>query len=580
MMNGAIRVSLLPFLLLATAARGAEPGGTISVDEIVRGMRGYGLTVFEGTRIDTFQVEVIDVMRGRGGTGDVILARFSGLGLETAGISQGMSGSPVYIEGRNAGAVAFAYPFASEPIGGITPIGEMLEVFERGEADEGSAAGGLPEGGGHSSSPQGPAPIGTPLLVSGFPGRLAEEVGEFFRPYGFVPTVGGSGGAAGEGEDWKALPGAAVGVRLLGGDASLTGVGTITWVDGDRILAFGHPMFQAGSVNFPLVSVEVHARIPSRYISFKLGSPIEAVGALVEDRRPGVAGRIGAVAPTIPIEVVVDAEGAERREYRYEAMDDKRLTPMLVSWAVQNSVLHGEKAIGDGTVRLRLFVDLEGADDLERENVYSSGAALDQLEEDVLLPLQVLANNPLARPRIRAVRAEVEARDGRSVARIERLELEKGRLRPGETVRGAITLRMYQGETRLERFEMALPPDLVEGELLLRACDAASSEEWDSKRSPNRFATKDINMLVRYLKELRTNEGIYLQLFRAAEGVTVDGREMPELPESRLRVVREPLHADDGDLVKGRVVASRTIRVDAFVTGCRSLAIEIDRDAP
>jgi hypothetical protein len=574
-------------LLLTWAAGGTafaiDPGASIGVDEVHRGMRGYGLTVFEGTRVDTFQVEVIDVMHGRGGTGDVILARLSGLGLETAGISQGMSGSPVYLDGRIAGAVAFAYPYAMDPIGGITPIGEMLEALEAEEAPGAEGTSSFPlheEGGASSPAPQGPGPIGTPLLVSGLEPRLSGEIGDFFRPYGFISTAGGSGGGESAVRDWKPVPGAAVGVRLLSGDANLTAVGTITWVDGDRLLAFGHPFFQAGSVNMPLVSVDMHTRIASRYISFKLGSPIETVGALVEDRRPGVAGRLGSNAPTIPIEVTVESPSGERRTFHYEAMDDKRLTPLLVSWAVQNSVLHEEKAVGDGTVRMRFEVDLDGAEDLARENIYSSGAVLDQVEEDVLVPLQILTNNALARPRLKAVRAEVAAKDGRSVARIERLEVERGRVRPGGSVAGSVTLRMYQGDTRTERFEIPIPADLFEGELLLRACDAASSEDWDSKRSPNRYATKDINGIIRFLRDYRTNEGIYVQLFRNAEGVTVDGREMPELPESRLRVLGDPLHADDGNFVQGSVVASHTIRTDAFVTGCRSLSIEVDREAP
>jgi hypothetical protein len=426
---------------------------------------------------------------------------------------------------------------------------------------------------------QGPAPIETPLFVSGFPPVLAGRVEEFFRPYGMAATAGGSGGAASANRDWRPLPGAAVGVRLLGGDASITAAGTITWVEGNRILAFGHPFFQAGSVNMPLVSIDIHTSVPSTYVSFKLGSPIEAVGALVEDRRPGVAGLLGAVAPTIPVEVSVETPAAGRRVFRYDAIDDRRLTPLLVSWAVQRSVLHGEKAVGDGTVRMRLSVDLEGAEDLELENLYASGAVLDEIEEDVLLPLQVLANNPLARPGVRSVRAEVTTEDGKRAARIERLEVDKKRYRPGETVEGSVTLRRFQGETERRRFSVPLPPDLREGALLLRACDAASSEEWDSKRSPNRFATKDIDGLVRILEKLRTNDAAYIQIFDDAEGVTVDGREMPLLPESRLRVLGEPLHADDGNFVKGAVVASQTMRLDEVVAGCRSLSITVDRSA-
>ena len=405
---------------------------------------------------------------------------------------------------------------------------------------------------------------------------------EYFRPYGLVATAGGSGGGAGSGavDDWEPVPGAAVGVSMLSGDASITGIGTITGVEGDRILAFGHPMFQAGSVNLPLVSAEIHTLIPSRYVSFKLGSPVAEVGALRQDRRPGIAGSLGAAAPKVPIDIVVDAPGAGRSEYHYEAMNDRRLTPVLTAWALRNSVLFREKAVGDGTIRIKLSADLEGAPDLEMENLYSSGAALQEAADNILLPLQVLANNSIARPELKSVRIEVTADNEKRSARIEEIILEKGRVRPGGTVRGRILLRRFQGDVESHPFEIPLPPDMTEGKLLLRVCDAASSEEWDTKRSPLRFATKEIDRLVSLLEELRTNDGVYIQLFSPAEGATVDGREMPRLPASVLEVIGAPLHDDDASLVKGRVVGKQTIRIDAAVGGCKSLPVIVERGAP
>lgn len=570
---------ILPFLFLPLAAP-AEGSDFFPVDEVRRGMVGYGLTVLEGTRIDTFRVEVIDVMRGAGRTGDMILARVSGLGLEEGGIAQGMSGSPIYLDGRLAGALAFAYPYAKEPIAGITPIGEMLGILERRDSVEEASAGGVPgpEGGAGGRAP-GPDPIATPLALSGFAPSVAREVEEFFRPYGMVATAGGSGGSAGEGE-WAPLPGAAAGVRLLGGDATLASVGTITWAEGERILAFGHPMFQAGSVRMPLVSVAVHTVIPSSYISFKLGSPIETVGALVQDRRTGVAGVLGAEATTVPIEVTVESPGAAKKAYRYDAIEDKRLTPVLASWAVSNSILDREKGTGEATIRMRVSIDLEGARDLERENVFSSASVLADVSEEILFPLQVLASNPIARPAVKGVRVDVTMTDERRLDRIEEIRLDRARVRPGEEVRGTVTLRRYQGETQTRRFSLSLPPDAPEGKLLLRVCDAASSEEWDSKRTPTRFAAKEIDRLVGMLEDLRTNDGIYVQLFGGSEGLSVNGREMPRLPESRLSVFGTALHDDDGALVKGTVVASETIRTGGFVTGCKSLTLTVDRAAP
>jgi hypothetical protein len=395
-----------------------------------------------------------------------------------------------------------------------------------------------------------------------------------------VATVGGGAGSSEAARAWKPEPGAAVGVRLLGGDATLTGIGTITYVDGDRILAFGHPMFQAGTVDMPLVSAEVHTLVPSTYISFKLGSPIGDVGALVQDRRPGVAGLLDSRAPTVPIRVAVDLPGYERADYRYEALRDKRLTPVLASWAVSNSFLDRGPSTGETTVRFRMNVDLEGADDLAVENVYASGSVLGDVTEGVLFPLQVLANNNIARPEVNGVDVSLVAEDGRRAVRIERIRIERGEVRPGEEVRGAVTFRHYQGETEERPVALSLPDDVPEGRLLLRVCDAPSSEDWDSKRAPNRFAAKTIDDLVRILEELRTNDAAYIQLFSSAEGVTVNGREMPRLPASRLAVIGGSLHDGDGAFIKGAVVAADTLRTDAYVTGCKSLNVDVNRTAP
>lgn len=572
---------LLAFLLHATAVSALAPDEIFPVDEVRRGMRGYGLTVVEGTRIDTFRVELLDVMRGRGRSGDIILVTVSGLDIEENGIAQGMSGSPVFVDGRLLGALAYGYPYAKKSIAGITPIGEMLGVLERDEAE--TALGSIPApfgGGGSDELSQWPGPIVTPLSLSGFAPDVAKDVEEFFRPFGMVPTAGGVGGRKVDGEEWEALPGAAVGVSLLSGDAGLSALGTLTWVEGDNILAFGHPLFQAGSVRFPLVSASVHTIIPSRYISFKLGSPIETVGALTQDRRPGIGGSLALSAPTVPIDVKVTVPGIGTESFHYEAVREKRLTPKLVAWAVNNSILCNEKAIGESVVRVRLSLELDGAPDLTRENIYSSSAVLRDVADDILFPMQVLANNPIAGPDIKSVRVEVEIADGREAARIEEIRVERARIRPGETLRGSVLFRRFQGATERRRFELRIPPEQPEGLLLLRVCDALSSDEYDLKRAPYRFVTDRIDRLVRILEEFRSNDGIYCLLYNTSGGATVSGREMPLLPGSVLSVLKSPTHMGDADATSGSVVAKQILRVDAFTRGCRSLPIKVDRTAP
>jgi len=574
-------VPLALAVVLAASGFAEGPPGALSPEEIRRGQTGYGLTVLEGTKIDTFQVEVLDVMRGAGGSGDIILVLVSGLGLEEGGIAQGMSGSPVFLEGRLAGAVAFAYPYSMKPIAGVTPIGEMWEVLERDLAAgaEDAAVPAPPEGGeGYS---RGPRPIATPLSLAGFAPQVARQVEEFFLPYGMVATASGAaGGAAPEENDWEPVPGAAVGVSLLSGDAQLSAIGTLTWIDGERLVAFGHPLFQSGRVRMPLVSASIHTVVPSRFVSFKLGSPIRTVGALTQDRRPGVAAGLGEEAPTVPIEVNLAAAGAEERTFRYQAIREKRITPNLVAWSVMNSILHMERAMGEATMKVTLRVELEGAPAFSRTNVFSGFTALQEAADEIRYPLQVLANNPLESPPVRSVRVLVEAREGRSSARVDEIRLEKARVRPGGRVRGSVTLRLHQGGTVRRAFDLPVPANQPEGKLMLRVCDALSADEYDLKRAPYRYATDRIEGLIGYLEELRTNENVYCTLYDASSGATVSGREMPRLPRSVLAVLKSPLHTGDADDMRGRIVAERAVPTDAHVTGCKTLPVTVDRDAP
>ncbi len=558
---------------------------TIPVSQIHRGMTGFGLTVVEGTRIDTFQVEVVDVMSGRAGSGDVILVRVSGLDTDLTGIAQGMSGSPVYFDGRVAGALAFAYPFAKVPIGGVTPIGEMMELIGREDRENALSVprdGALrPEGKDRSSGlSQRPEPISTPIALSGFAPEVADEIDRFFNERGMVTTAGGSGTGTSKEKGWKAMPGAGIGVRLLSGDANLTAIGTITWVDGDRILAFGHPLFQSGGVDFPLVSVEIHTVMPSRSVSFKIGSPIETVGAMVQDRRTAIAGTIGAVAPTIPISITVDVPGIRKDRFEYRALDHRALTPALAAWATRNSIAHREKTWGEGTVRVTVDLDLDGYDNLHMDNLYSSFGFIDQAATDVSLPMQVLANSNLGEIHLNRVDVGVEFSEGLRSARIEELELEKKLWRPGEMLRGSFTLRRYRGGMESFPIEIPLPDDLPDGKLKLRLCDAPSSEGWDDKRAPNRLRAVSVNDLVRLLGEMRSNDKVYCQLFDESTGATIRGKALPRLPGSVLSVLAEPLHDDDGAYRKGHVVAAVEYPFDFVVSGCKSLPVTIDRGAP
>ena len=289
--------------------------------EIQAGMKGIGKTVFQGTQVDSFEVEILGVMRNVRPRGDIIIARLSGGPLEKTGIIAGMSGSPVYIHGKLIGALAFAWPFSKEPIAGITPISEMLQIVQwvsRLEGEEDQEMGMVEDlkfeisedilshndlRYPHSTFEM--TPIQTPLILSGFDERSLKDARQLFEPLGLLPVQGGIAGEENSPDADALVPGSAVGVQLISGDARAGALGTVTERKGKQILAFGHPFLWTGEVDFPMTKGYIHSILPSQVISFKMGSPGKVVGRLIQDRRAGIFGKIGEYSKMIPVDITI-----------------------------------------------------------------------------------------------------------------------------------------------------------------------------------------------------------------------------------------------------------------------------------
>lgn len=388
----------------------------LPLDEVRPGMTGYGLTVFSGTRVDTFEVRVLGVQRNQRADGSVILVELSGPGLAEAAIPEGMSGSPVFLDGKLAGAVAFGWEGSLRPIGGLTPAAELLAVPTAPAAPTaamgggagssppslraaldplgrgaelagllwgGAAAGGRPGAGGGAGAAGGttggtvaglagrsaaerwpdPAALAAGLLAGG---ELAPAADSGLRalPAALVGRALGEAGAARAGapapragEAPAAVPtlapGSACAVSLLRGDAELGAIGTVTWVAGDDVWLLGHPLLQAGPVELPLATAEVFGLLPNRGMSFKLGTVGQTVGAVHHDLRAGAGGRLGAGVATVPVAVTIARPTGEER-YAFEAAPERRLLPALVYWCLYNALLARGDDLSQQTIRYRI----------------------------------------------------------------------------------------------------------------------------------------------------------------------------------------------------------------------------------
>lgn len=487
---------------------------------VERGDVGYGLTVLQGSEHTRFEVEILGVMESWGSAGNTILARLSGANLEQTGVLQGMSGSPVYVDGALIGAVASTWGFASEPIAGIRPIEEMrrlAEDLEAGVADDVELVTAPEEAGGLVWAASGFSPALHEVMTAtlGAPVQTAAAVrGSDSSP------VGGSLEA-----------GDAVAVMLVDGDARLFATGTVTERIDDTVLAFGHPFLGAGPVSLPMARADVVAVMPSRQISFKMALPTEVVGALQIDRRVGVAGRLGARADTVPMTLTVaGAAAGNAQDYRFEVARMRTLTPQLLGWAVQSAITDRRELAVDYRVDVTTTVALAGAESIETEASFLGAAAAAGLGSEVALPVQLIAFARDEAPRLESVHVDVRIEPGATGATIGRVRVDDPRLKPGGTLDVRVELVDSQAASHWERVRIDVPANLGPGPYRLHVNDGVRAFGEEIARSPGRWSDLGMRQIREAFDLRRPADEIVVVLYGPSTSVITRGVERADLP--------------------------------------------------
>lgn len=460
--------SALVLLALAAAAVRVEaaPERFFPVEELRPGMRGTGRTVVQGTKIETFDVEILGVLENAGPGGELVLVRVGGDAIErSGGISGGMSGSPVYVGDRLLGAIGYGFNFADHRLGLVTPIEDMIDALEPGGAAERAADRRV-----------GPVrvgdkvfePVAVPLLSGSLSPRARERLAAVFERYGVRP-VGVGGGQGPKGVDAPFEPGAAIGVQLLRGDIDLTAIGTLTYVaDDGRFVAFGHPLLNYGDVDLFATKAYIHETVKSMEAPFKIGSPLEPVGSIEQDRPVGIGGTVGRTPRALPLEVqVVDADRRRHEVYRMEVARDEFLSTVLSVIASLSALDKGIDRLGPGTSTVRFEIEGEGLPHkLVRLNMWYSPVDISALSlVEFLEGMERLMANRFEDPRVSAVRLSVQVERARRTATIESARASRERVRPGERVLLEVTIRPFRGEKETKILALPLPGDLEPGPL-------------------------------------------------------------------------------------------------------------------
>jgi hypothetical protein len=600
-------VVLLAVVSLGTAPEPPGPG-ILPLEEIRAGMEGTARTVFEGNALEEFRVEILGVLRNAiGPQQDLILARLRGDKVEFTGVVSGMSGSPVYVDGRLIGALSYRIgPFAKEAIAGITPIADMLKLAggepRTGEATRGAEpdlVGAFPGPGAvpgdlvarpgwlpsvaaaglaiPALGAGGLQPIATPLVCSGCDAGVLRHYAPLFEAHGLEPTTGG--GQTGTGEAIPLVPGSAIGAALVTGDLSITGIGTLTHVDGRRIFAFGHPFLGAGAIEMPMTQAQVLLTFASSAASFKLANATGPVGSIVQDRLTAIVGEVGRVSPTIPVTVRVASRGG-RRVFRYDILRHRTWSPVMLGLTTANSLVRTTDFNPADTLALRYRIDVEGYPRLEVDDLYSGtnpGQPVHMsLANDAAGLFNLISNNPFSEARILAADLDVELLPESQMAQVTSLRCSRNEVRPGERFTVTAGLRPFRGPERQVVWEVALPEDTPPGETQITVGSGPAIDGLDRRMIERQLAQAgDLGDLIRLAGRQRKSRALYLKVTRRAPSVIVRSEILPDLPLSVFTVFNNPRLSGDSTLITEAPLLEVARDLDLVAVGGRRIAVYV-----
>ena len=579
----------------AVAAQNSKTFETIPVDQIHAGMRGLAYTVFQGVKPEPMEVEVLGVMKNvNGPKGDVILVRLHGTKVEYTGVVAGMSGSPVYFDGKLAGALAFRIgEFSKEPIAGVTPISEMLEINAMDRTPAGDSAPVQAKARNAATKTAGPGensssfpqdfsnylkPIETPLVFNGFSEETVRRFAPQFASAGIVPVMGiGSHSDVKQPESLE--PGSTVSAILVRGDMDIAATCTVTYVDPQRLLACGHPLLQFGMVDIPMTKAQVLATLPSPLNAFKIVNTTEPVGAFVQDRHTGIMGLFDKQPDMIPVTLTIHGGGPTPKEFHYEVLNNAKLSPVAMMATVFNA-LRGINEYGEEiTYRMNGNISVQGYPEVMLQNMFAPGDSGQPAAALAALSLGdrfgKIYDNPYDVPEIRGVKLDFDLVKERRWARLETARTDLTEARPGDEIVVETVLRPYRGERILRQIPIHIPTSTSKGPLRILVSDGETLDRM--RRGMSLFGRKlGLGPTIALLNKEHANNRVYVSLLEADPEAMVADKVMPTLPLSVMNVM-EGMRGTQEMVVLGEssVNEAATAPLDYAVAGGQILTITI-----
>jgi hypothetical protein len=612
-----LRGAVVIALLLAVAVGLPAQSRTFPVDEIKPGMVGIGRTVFEGDRLDEFKVNIIGVLRNSiGPRRNLILARLEGGPLANTGVIAGMSGSPVYIDGRLVGAVSYSLgQFSKEPIAGITPIDEMMadatlpgprrqvarvdlqmpltqdslraslrQAFSwiRPFADSPSDVQVFGDQSVNAGIGTLLRPIATPLSFGGFDPSIIDPVVSAFRDQGFATIMAGSEQLAysqvqSNGARLPALrPGDPIGVGLMNGDFEVGATGTVTEVDGNRVYAFGHPFYQLGPTQFPMTRAHVFTVLPSLAASQKIASTGEIVGIVSQDRATTIAGTLGPGPSMIPVTLTLSSERGTRKSFNIGIVRDQLFTPLLAYVAILNTLTSYERQNGVATYALKGAATLKKYGRVDFEDLFTGDQPSVGAAASVVAPINLLMRNAFEDVDIESLNLEIDASEQPRSATLERVWVDGTRVKAGGPATLKVLLRTYRGDEITKDVTIQIPPN-ARGSVQVMVADGIRLSQFESRElQVQPLQATGLPQMIRVLNSARKNNRLYVRLVTRDDGAVVKGEPLAALPSSVLAVMEADRNGGSFRPLQSALVGEWEITPGVAVTGSRTLTLPLE----
>lgn len=561
------------FLALALCASTVAAAERMPLSQIQKGMKGYGLTVFEGTNVEKFDVEILGVLQNIGPGQNLILAKVDHPVVARAGIIAGMSGSPVFIDGKVIGALAYAWQFAKEPVAGITPIEEMLKIAQVTKPPAGasladasprstlgiaprlnaadllkSLAENKPEAAFQKLVDESMKPVSTisgakrialPVSVSSFAPETIQRFSPYLDQLGFQAVPAGATSTSTDATSNKTAfdMGDPVGAILLNGDFNVAASGTVTYIDGNHVYAFGHPFLDMGEINFPMATSDVVTVLPSVASSFKFSNTGNVVGVLRQDRSAGIMGILGETADMIPVEVTLNGAGPAQT-YKVNVVRHATLSPLMLAMVTDSVVANAQRAAGERTVLLDSEIKLKGFAPITLREGWAGAQARSAIPQYLAVISGYLMSNEFRAAEIESVKIHLRHDDDLRIARLMEASVvtpEKGHINAGDTVKVRTVLKPFRGEPFVETFDVKIPEDQAPGAAYLLVGSGSVMNAIDFSLVPPDPRT--LEQVLGVIGRLRPATDLTVGLYTSGEGAVTSGVYLPNLPPSMRAVV-------------------------------------------